>query len=118
MRRKNATIKFSNAYHIHDSSWHDPFITTSVAFTAVFGNNLEELSKDLVVALNKRYLENPEQSLTIITCENKTDAAWFLKDCVLKKIGSEKEAWLSKHVGFSESIIFKTCLDASAKQSP
>ena len=115
---KNATIRFSNAYHINDASWHDLFIKTSIAFTAVFGNNLEELSEHLVVALNKRYLKNPDQSLTIITCENKTDAACFLKDCVLKKIGSEKEAWLSKHVGFSESIIFKTCLDASAKQSP
>jgi mannitol-1-phosphate 5-dehydrogenase len=33
-------------------------------------------------------------------------------------MGQEKEKWLSEFVGFSESIVFRTCLDAGADQSP
>lgn len=72
----------------------------------------------MATALQKRYAENPEQALTIITCENVTNAAHFLKRMVIKNLGEEKEKWLSEMVGFSESIIFRTCLEASADQSP
>jgi len=115
--QKNADINFLNAYHIDDVTWHGELATAPVVFTAVFGNNLEELSKDLASALNKRYVNNPSEALTIITCENYTNAAHFLKNCIIKRLGPEKEAWLSEHVGFSDSIVFKTCLDAGAEQS-
>lgn len=115
---KNCTIPLSGAYAVDDVSWHEDFVTTSLVFTSVFGNNLEDLANYLAVAFYKRYTENREQVLTIITCENLTNAAHFLKESVLKNLGPEKEKWLSEYVGFSESIIFRTCLDASADQSP
>ncbi|MEJ7679090.1 MAG: hypothetical protein WKG06_14790 [Segetibacter sp.] len=99
-------------------SWQEGFVSTSLVFTSVFGNNLETLAKDLAIALQKRYTENPKQVLTIITCENLTNAAGFLKKMVIKNLGEEKEKWLSENVGFSEAIIFKTCLEAGANQSP
>lgn len=117
-KEKSGTIEFSNAYDIKDELWHEELVKTSIAFTAVFGNNLEELSEDMAVALNKRYMENPDQVLTIITCENWTNAAHFLKDCIVKNISHQKEEWLLKRVGFSEGIIFKTCLNAGVDQSP
>ncbi len=114
----SCTINFSAVYDINDVSWHHEFINTSLVFTSVFGNNLEELSKDLAIAFQKRYTENPNQVLTIITCENLTNAAQFLKKMVIKNLSVEEEKWLSEKVGFSESIIFKTCLEASKDQSP
>lgn len=114
---KSCTIKVSAAYHIDDASWHEAFVQTSLAFTAVFGNNLEELAASLAPALQKRYAENPKQVLTIITCENLTSAASFLKEKVLKNMGQENESWLLEQVGFSEAIIFRTCLEARADQS-
>jgi len=115
---KNCTIKPVEIYHIEDVSWHNEFVETSLIFTSVFGNNLEELAEDLAIALQKRYTENPNKVLTIITCENLTNAAGFLKKMVIKNLDEEKEKWLSEVVGFSESIIFRTCLEASADRSP
>jgi mannitol-1-phosphate 5-dehydrogenase len=113
---KNAKINVA-AYHINEVSWRDEFVTTSLIFTSVFGNNLEALANDLALAFQKRHIENPDQVLTIITCENLTNAAGFLKEMVLKQLGKDNKKWLSETVGFSEAIIFKTCL-ASADQSP
>ncbi|MEJ7738011.1 MAG: hypothetical protein WKF97_11340 [Chitinophagaceae bacterium] len=116
--KMSCTINLSGVYHIEDVLWHDDFVATSLVFTSVFGNNLEELAKYLALALNNRHTKNPEQFLTIITCENLTGAAGFLKKMVKKNLGEEKEKWLSDYVGFSESIIFRTCIEASANQSP
>jgi len=116
--KMSCTIPVSGTYHIEDISWQDDFVSTSLVFTSVFGNNLEALAKYLALALNKRYTENPTRVFTIITCENLTGAAGFLKRMVLKNIGEEKEKWLSECVGFSESIIFRTCLEPSSDQSP
>lgn len=115
---KSTAIKFSKAYHLNDGSWHKELINASVAFTAVFGNNLEELSKQLAAALEKRRFQNPDSFLTIITCENLTNAAQHLKECVLKQLGAEQKNWVADHVGFSEAIIFKTCLEAAPDQHP
>ena len=77
---KTTTILLSGVYHIDDESWHDELVSTHLAFTAVFGNNLEALAKDLASAFKKRYKENPFQVLTVITCENITNAAAVLKE--------------------------------------
>lgn len=114
----SGTINVSAAYDIDDFGWHKEFLETTLVFTSVFGNNLEELAKYLASALDKRYAENPARFLTIITCENLTNAADFLKTAVVKNLDQEKEKWLSEYVGFSESIIFRTCLEAAADQSP
>lgn len=114
---KSKTIKFSAAYHIEDEAWHEQLLKASVAFTAVFGNNLEELSKPLAIALQKKFAQNSEQELTIITCENLTNAAGFLKNALSKNLLTDHQKLLSKYIGFSEGIIFKTCLDAGPAQS-
>lgn len=116
--KMSCTIKVSGTYHIEDISWQEDFVSTSLVFTSVFGNNLEALAKYFAMALDKRYIENPSQVITIITCENMTGAAGFLKRMVLKNIGEEKEKWLFECVGFSESIIFRTCLEAGNNQPP
>jgi mannitol-1-phosphate 5-dehydrogenase len=114
----SSTIKTSGVYQVDDVSWHNKFITTVLVFTSVFGNKLEELAKSIALALKKRFEENPEQILNIITCENLTDSADILKKAVLKNIGEEKGKWLSEYVGFSESMILRTCLEAGPDQSP
>lgn len=115
---KSITIDVFRAYHVDDVAWHEAFLKTSLAFTAVFGNNLEDLAEDLALALDKRYTVNPTAFLTIITCENLVGAAGFLKKAIQKNLAQEKEKWLSAYIGFSESIIFRTCLNATADQSP
>lgn len=115
---KNCTINVSAAYHIDDTGWHEAFVQTGLALTAVFGNNLEALAACLAPALQKRAAEKPEAVLTIITCENRTNAAQVLKESVRQKLGEEERAWLSTQVGFSEAIIFRTCLEAAPGQDP
>jgi mannitol-1-phosphate 5-dehydrogenase len=115
---KNVTVPVSAAYNIDDSSWHEPFVKTSLVFTAVFGNNLPALAAPIATALQKRKAENSGQLLTIITCENLTNAAGFLKNAVNKHLAVNDVQWLATHVGFSESIIFRTCLEANANQHP
>ncbi len=113
---KSGTITAAGVYHIDDSKWHDAFVDCSVVFTAVFGNNLQELATSLAPAFSKRATYNPQQFLTVITCENLTNAAGFLKEKIAGNLATEKHNWLSTVVGFSEAIIFKTCLDAGAGQ--
>jgi mannitol-1-phosphate 5-dehydrogenase len=117
-KEKSTVIPVSAAYRIEDASWHEDFIATGLVFTAVFGNNFEYLANHLATALAKRYNRNPTTFLTIITCENLAHAASILKEMVLQNLGQEKENWLSKYVGFSEAIIFKTCLEAAPNQLP
>ena len=111
------TIKPAGVFSIDDPSWIASFTVTSLVFTAVFGNNLEALAATLAPAFEKRYSENPEQFLTIITCENFTDAAGVLKKMVLRHLSPEKASeiarWVNEKIGFSESIILRTCLDAA-----
>jgi mannitol-1-phosphate 5-dehydrogenase len=115
---KNTTITIAAAYHIDDSNWHKHAIITNLIFTSVFGNNLESLGEALAPALQKRSQENHNSLLTIITCENVTDAAALLRRSVQKFLSDENKKWLSIFVGFSESIIFRTCLQPAPHQSP
>jgi mannitol-1-phosphate 5-dehydrogenase len=116
--KMNCTIQPSGVYEIHDKLWHQDFIKTSLVFTAVYGNNLPELAKDIASALQRRYIENREQLLTIITCENLANAASLLKNETLRNLDIEKKQWLSRYIGFSEAIILRTCLDAGVHQAP
>ena len=111
------TIRPAGVFSIDDPSWVAHFTTTSLVFTAVFGNNLEALAASLAPGFEKRYSENPEPFLTIITCENFTDAAGVLKKMVLGHLSPEKAHWVSEKIGFSESIILRTCLDAGPGDS-
>lgn len=113
---KNCKVLLASAYVIDDESWHREFVFTQVAFTAVFGNNLEDLSRDLALALQRRFEQNPKQLLTIITCENLATAATVLKQKVLSRLGVGREAWLEEVVSFTESIVFRTCLEARPGQ--
>jgi mannitol-1-phosphate 5-dehydrogenase len=112
------TIRPAGVFAIDDPAWHAYFAGTSLVFTAVFGNNLEALAASLRPGFEKRYSENPEQFLTIITCENFTDAAGVLKQGVLGQLAGEKAGWVADKIGFSESIILRTCLDAGPGESP
>jgi mannitol-1-phosphate 5-dehydrogenase len=122
--RMSCTIKPSGVFHIDDPSWVDHFVVTGLVFTAVFGNNLESLAGSLAPAFARRSRENPGRVLTVITCENFTNAAAMLRKRVQDKLrgGSDVEGktdrWSLEKAGFSESMILRTCLDAGAGQSP
>ena len=111
------TIRPAGVFSIDDPSWLSYFVNTGLVFTAVFGNNLEALAASLAPGFEKRYSENPEQFLTIITCENFTDAAGVLKKMVLGHLSPEKARWVAEKIGFSESIILRTCLGAGPGDS-
>jgi mannitol-1-phosphate 5-dehydrogenase len=111
------SIRPAGVFSIDDASWYADFTDTGLVFTAVFGNNLEALAALLSPAFEKRYSENPEQFLTIITCENFTNAAGVLKKMVLGHLSPEKAGWVAEKIGFSESIILRTCLDAGPGDS-
>ena len=116
--KMSCIIEPAGVFHIDDFLWSGYFVSTPLVFTAVFGNNLAALATSLAPAFKRRSLDNPEQALTIITCENFTDAARFLKKMVLKDLGGEKEGWVSEKIGFSESMILRTCLEAGIDQPP
>jgi mannitol-1-phosphate 5-dehydrogenase len=116
--KMSCTIIPSGTYQIDDTLWHEDFVKSSLVFTAVYGNNLAEIARDMAPALHKRYRENREQVLTIITCENLANAATLLKSEIIKNLDKENEEWLSRSVGFSEAIILRTCLEAGFDQSP
>jgi len=115
---QQCTIKVVGAYSVKGSLWYHEMAKASIVFTAVFGNNIAELAIDLGKALATRYATNPDKVLTIVTCENMTDAARVLKNHVSEQLGVDLREWLSEKVCFSESIIFRTCLEASATQDP
>ncbi len=96
----------------------DYFISTQLVFTAVFGNNLETLAASLAPALGKRASAGPDPFLTIITCENFTNAAATLKNMLLARLSPAAAAWLIEKVGFSESMVLRTCLDAGPDAAP
>jgi len=115
----DCTVLPTGVFTLKDKSWLDYLVNADLVFTSVFGNNLKELSESLATAFVRRYNQNPDKSFNIITCENYTHAASFLKDCVFEKIPDKNQyAWASEIVGFSGSMILRTCLNASENQHP
>jgi mannitol-1-phosphate 5-dehydrogenase len=115
----NISIHPLAVHHIEDKSWMESFVSAELVFTAVFGNNLSALAQNLAPSLQRRFRENPAKPLNFITCENFTGAATFLKEKILSYVPDEEQkSWLLQRVGFSASIILRTCLDASEDQSP
>jgi mannitol-1-phosphate 5-dehydrogenase len=111
------TVQPAGVFHIDDPAWMDYFTATHLVFTAVFGNNLEALAVSLSPAVEQRASAGPDPFLTILTCENFTNAAAALKNMVLVRLSPATATWLNKKVGFSESIILRTCLDAAPGQA-
>ncbi|MBD0256033.1 MAG: hypothetical protein ICV83_09965 [Cytophagales bacterium] len=115
---QGGSVPVAAAYPVEEDGWHAALATTSLAFTAVFGNNLDDLARDLAAALHKRHRDNPAAPLTVITCENLTGAARFLRERVQGYLEPQLAEWLSETVGFSEAIVFSTCLGAAPGQAP
>jgi mannitol-1-phosphate 5-dehydrogenase len=115
---RSAEVPVSAAFHLDDEGWGEALAAAPVAFTAVFGNNLPALGAPLAAALRKRREVNPARPLTIITCENLARAAGVLEEAVAEYLDGEEKAWLAAQVGFSEGIVFKTCLGPGPGQSP
>ncbi len=116
--QQSCSVPVAAAYAVDDAAWHEALATTSLAFTAVFGNNLDDLARDLAAALQRRHRDNPAAPLTVITCENLTGAARFLQERVQGYLGPQGSGWLAEAVGFSEAIVFSTCLGAAPGQAP
>jgi mannitol-1-phosphate 5-dehydrogenase len=115
---QNCTICPKAVYHINDTEWYKEMLSAGLLFSSVFGNNLEELAKDLAEGFKARYSSNPDKRINLITCENFTDAALFLKKNVSQKLDDKMKKWLNENVGFSESIVLRTCIEAGENQDP
>jgi mannitol-1-phosphate 5-dehydrogenase len=116
--QKDCVIKPLTVFNITDEGWTDYLVNAQLAFVSVFGNNLEELAKSIAPALSKRHERNPEEPLNFITCENYAGAASFLKEGILHYLNDENLVnWLAENIGFSESMILRTCLNASEDQN-
>ena len=115
---QSRTVPVAAAYAVAEDGWHEALVHTSLVFTAVFGNHLDDLARDLAAALQKRHRDNPAAPLAVITCENLTGAARVLRERVEAYLGPQRAGWLAEAVGFSEGIVFSTCLDAAPGQAP
>ena len=115
---QNCTISPKAVYHITDTGWYKEMLSADLLFCSVFGNNLEELAKDLAEGFKARYTSNPDQRINLITCENFTNAASFLKENISQNLDDTIIKWLNENVGFSESMVLRTCIGASENQDP
>ncbi len=106
----NHTIYPEKVFHISDN-WIPTFTKSHLVFISVFGNNLEELAAPLSKGLAEWLKQNPEP-LNLITCENFTHAARFLKEKVSQHLNQKEIEELNRRIGFSESLILRTCLSA------
>lgn len=109
------SLRPERCYHIEEN-WSADFNSTTLCFTAVFGNHLDELARSLAAPLATRFGSSGSGApLNIITCENLTGAARVLREAVFDHLDcgrSTREA-IEADVGFSEAIVFKTCLGPS-----
>lgn len=110
-QRETVEINPQNYFCIDDPSWMDIFASAEVCFTAVFGNNLEELAKFIAKGIEYRSGSGNNAEMNIITCENLSHAASILRNHVVNNMLQAKaEEYLEAKVGFVEGIILKTCL--------
>ena len=95
-----------------DEAWQEPFADAVLCFTAVFGNNLDRLGEMLSAPLAVRCAAGSNAPrLNVITAENLSGAAERLRTAVLGHIADpDVRARVDADVGFSESIVLKTCL--------
>jgi mannitol-1-phosphate 5-dehydrogenase len=112
----NAEIIPDAVFQVDSGKWYRPFREAGIAFTAVFGNNLPGLAKQLAEALEKRRRDAPDSFLNIITCENLTNAASLLQDSVLSQTDAETGKWIGERIGFVEGMVLKTCMEESVRE--
>lgn len=103
---KNAhALKFSQIDEITKA-----IADADVVFDAVGGKNLQE-----IVPLYIKGIEAKAQKggyLNFITCENWKEPAKILKDGVEAGISEEAKDYLDKYVGFTESVIMRSGIEA------
>lgn len=114
----DCTISPDKVYHINDTGWYEQMPFADVLCCAVFGSNLGALAKELATGLERRYSANPDQELNLITCENYTDAATILRTNMLQYLKDEVKEWMMRKIGFSESMVLRTCLGPEKNQDP
>ena len=112
----DCTIRPEQVYQLEDTGWYEQMPSAGILFCSVFGSNLGALAKELAAGLGRRYMANPEQELNLITCENFTDAALILETEVLQYLEDEEKTWLHQKIGFSESMVLRTCLGPGEHQ--
>jgi mannitol-1-phosphate 5-dehydrogenase len=112
----DCTIRPKKVYHLQDTGWYEEMPSAGILFCSVFGSNLGALAKELAAGLGRRHMTNPDQELNLITCENFTDAAMILETEVLQYLEDEEKSWLHQKIGFSESIVLRTCLGPGENQ--
>jgi mannitol-1-phosphate 5-dehydrogenase len=114
----NCTIQPEKVYQLNDAGWYDQMPSAGILFCSVFGSNFRTLAKELARGLERRYKANPGQELNLITCENFMDAASILRTMVLQCLEDEVKGWLAQKIGFSESMVLRTCLGPEEWQDP
>lgn len=107
------------ACYTTDEAWQEPFADVNLCFTAVFGNNLDALGETLSAALAARFAATSPLRLNVLTAENLSGAAERLRTAVLERIVDRAlRARVDSGVGFSESIVLKTCLAPGPEDHP
>ncbi len=107
----NIEINPRHYFSIDDPSWMDVFASAKICFTAVFGNNLEDLAGPIAKGIEYRIENGNDDPMNIITCENLSHSASVLRKHVVDRMHDPVSVqYLDAKVGFVESIILKTCL--------
>jgi mannitol-1-phosphate 5-dehydrogenase len=119
MHEKSAELVPKASFQIKEDTWIRTFTEVEVCFTAVFGNNFKELAIEIAKGLEARYKSNKAEFFNIVTCENLSYAATVLKKEVIGNLKDKVVVdWVNEKVGFVESMILKTCLEAGKDQDP
>jgi len=116
---KNITLSNYHAFVSDDKRWMSHFCNASMAFVSVVGTNFPSLAPLLCKAIEKRYHLYPEQPFNIITCENYTSAAAYLRRLITGLCpNTSLQKWIHSHVGIVEAMVLCTSLDPSGDDHP
>lgn len=103
---KNAkALKFSQEKEITEA-----IAEADVVFDAVGGKNLQEIVPFYIKGIEKKAEKGGY--LNFVTCENWKEPARILKEGVEAGIASEAREYLDNYVGFTESVIMRSGIEA------
>lgn len=103
---KNAkALKFSQEKEITEA-----IVEADVVFDAVGGKNLQEIVPFYIKGIEKKAEKGGY--LNFVTCENWKEPARILKEGVEAGIAPEAREYLDNYVGFTESVIMRSGIEA------
>ena len=104
-RVENHTISDFQAFTWEDESVNKKIINTDLILFVIYPEKIPEAINSLIKGIKQRYIENPEQNLSLIFLTNKNHMMNDIHNWFYTHLDETERLWFNRHIVLRDSII-------------